>query len=283
MWPKVRRAVKTLTSGSLWIVVLTPVLAVSAYSLFYVARHMGVPWPFACSMSTCFDGAMLWSANYSVRYAQEGLSGGGPRTFLRILCAASAYLQSLHAKIGHELPGSWLLWAALPVIAMGVYEIHIRWERRKALAKTGAAYPTPLPAFGFMTWILFPYSTLMVLREIVHRRRSALVSVANDFADTIDKERSKKPRPIVSRANESPAEPGSNPHAQKVVPINHTHPHPPGGRHAPTRHIRHWAKAHAAEYGWRAPGDRARLPAFMVEKYNEVHFGPREAEAEAGP
>jgi len=282
MWSMVKRALKTLTSGSLWIVVLTPVLGVSAYSLFYVARHMGVPWPFACSMSTCFDGAMLWAANYSVRYAQEGLSGSGPRTFLRILCAVSAYIQSLHARIGHELPGSWLLWAALPVIAATVYEIHIRWERRKALAKTGAAYPTPLPAFGFMTWVLFPFSTLVVMREIVQRRRLALVSVANEYADQLDRERTKGRRPIVSRANETPENPVPSAVNEKVVPITSA----PGGRHAPTRHIRHWAQRPeiCREYGWKKPGERARLPQRMIEAYHAAHQpqAQEEAAAEAG-
>lgn len=242
------RVVRAVTSGSLWLIVLGTILSVSAYSLFVVARHFGVPWFIAIGFSTCLDGLALLAANYSVRYAQEGLSGTLPRTVVRLFALTSAFVQTFHSRLGHELPGSWVLWASLPVGAVLLYEIHIRWERRKALARAGQIHPAPLPSFGIMTWVLFPLTTLTYLREIVEQRRGALVKAAlemgNELAERRSRERARNPENETPRATRT---------KEVVVPVEEVSrrraEHRSGNRHAPTRHIREWARRQPERYG----------------------------------
>jgi hypothetical protein len=261
------RVVKAIANRSLWLIVLVPILAVSGYSLFYVARYLGVPPPFAVVMSTCFDGTALIAAEYSLRYAQVGLSGSGPRAVVRIFALIAAWLQTLHARIGHEPPGAWALWAALPIAAVVVYDIHIRWERRRALANAGVIYPAPLPAFGLSTWVLFPFASLGGLRGIVERRKNAIIANAERrLPVTIQGEIVKEPvkervvkEPAKDEARE-PAEP--RPRPLRVAGT----PHP----HTPTKHIREWW----ASTG-RQPilGDRGKVPAFIIEEYEQLAVG----------
>ena len=171
---RIRKVIHSLTSGFLWLFVLAPILGVSGWSFFWIAEHWGAPWFVAIAVSTCFDGAALLMASYSVRYAEEGLSGSGPRTVVRLIVGAGVFIQTFHAHLDHEPPGGIVLWGSLPVISMLVYETHVHWIRRKALSRRGHAYPTPLPSFGAATWILFPWTTLTFLREIVEGRRRAL-------------------------------------------------------------------------------------------------------------
>lgn len=285
MWAKVKKGLRIFLSSSLWLVVLVPILAVSAYSLYWVARHFGVPWYIAIAMSTCFDGVALLAADYSVKYAQSGLSGSWPRTVVRIFALVAAFLQTFHARLGDEPYGAWVMWAALPLGAVTVYEIHIRWERRKALARMGVIYPAPLPAFGAVTWLLFPWSSLKQLKAIVKARRAALVAAANTVIEAFAKESAaevKKPRmepqeviiphangvkvdygPVaegkpatVTREEDAPAQPDG-----QVIKIN---------AHRPIAHIRAWAKTVAPERGWTI-GDRSPLPRYVHEAYYEAN------------
>lgn len=185
----------------LWAIVLVPILGVAGYSLYFVARYLGVPKPFAVVMGVCFDGAALLLARYSLKYAESGLSGTLPRFLVRVLAVLSAYLQTLHAKFGHEPRGAAVLWAALPLIAVAVYEVHIRWDRRKALARAGQTYPAPLPSFGLSTWVLFPLNTVTSMRLIIGKRsenvtRAALGIRSSDTSDSPSPIRAKSDSPI---------------------------------------------------------------------------------------
>src|SRR5712691_5807969 len=157
---------KTLPGRFAWLIVLSVTLGISAYSLYFVARHLGVPKLFAIGMSTAYDGTALLAADYSLRYAQAGASGTAPNLAVLGFAAVSAWLNSLHAVLGNELPAAIPMWAFLPVAAVVIFEIHTSFERRKALARAGIAYPAPIPKFGGWTWFLFPLNTLDQLRAI---------------------------------------------------------------------------------------------------------------------
>jgi hypothetical protein len=265
---------KKTMSGSLWVLVLVPILGVSAYSLYFIARYFGVPPEIAVCMSTCFDGAALVAADYSVKYVQDNMSGSMPRMVVRLLAGVSAFLQAFHARIGHELPGAWLMWASLPIIAMLIYEIHLRWERRKALSRGGFAYPAPLPAFGAMAWVLFPWQTLKDMRKIVDQRKRALVAVFAK-ANEIEAVRVKIPKVKDLVVNETPNDkPNDNDSQEEEVTEvrdidTQRRKHPPGvNGHAPTKHIRTWAKLQPKYRG--KIGDRARLPQEVIDDYNSA-------------
>jgi Protein of unknown function (DUF2637) len=270
----IRAGISRIIGGFLWLVVLVPILGVSAYSLFYIGIRLGVPPYIAIAFSTCFDGVALFAARKSVDYAQAGLSGSLPRFVVRLFALLAAFLQTFHAKLDNEPRGAWILWASLPIGAMLVYEMHIRWEKRKALARAGSIYPSPLPSFGLMTWILFPLSTLNQLRTITLARRGALVTAANvvvaDFAR--EAARTKNTRERIERAEpaaeaevvapEVLAEHRERRTAKPTRPATGTWE----ARRKPDIHIRDWARSQP-EFRDRV-GERGRIPADIKEAYN---------------
>ena len=284
------RFIATAFSRFVWLLVLAPILGLSAYSLYWVGRHFGVPPLIALTISTCFDGAALKSADYSLKYAQKGLSGTLPRTFTRLLAVTSAFLQTFHARLAGEPPGAWVLWAALPVIATILYEIHLRLERYKALARTGNVYPAPLPQWGIASWALFPFKTLNSFRDIVMARSDALktagLTVIADFqAETsrlrhtrerIEPERRESQREADVAAPEVLAE--HRERRRESRPPAAAGRHPSGtwkARHSPQEHIREWALQQSAFRS--RVGSRGRLPADIVESYYESHPEERPA------
>lgn len=286
MLDTLRRALRTIVGGFLWLVVLVPILGVSAYSLYYIGRYLGAPWFIAIAFSTCFDGVALFAARKSVDYAQAGLSGSFPRFIVRLFAFTAAFLQTLHARIDHELPGSWILWASLPIGAMVVYEIHIRWERRKALARAGSIYPSPLPSFGIMSWILFPLSTLNKLRDITVARRDALVAAATTVVADFrrEAERVRNTRERVSEPAPAPQEPADPAvvEPESVLQAHRARREASGSTgtgwaqaHSPKARMRAWAKSQP-EYAHRV-GDHGRIHADIQEAFYEAFPEEREA------
>jgi len=160
--------------GIVWLLVLVVALSISAYSLYYVARILGVPKLFAAGFSTAYDGVALIAADKALQFAKEGKSGSFPRVVMVIFAALSAFLNSLHAIFGHENPLAIPMWAGLPIAAVAAYEIHTSQERARANARNGHAYPAPVPKYGGWGWCLFPLKTLNGLRDIVSARGKAV-------------------------------------------------------------------------------------------------------------
>lgn len=229
----------------LWIIILVPILGVSGYSFYVIARYFGVPSIIAISMSTCFDGVALLAATYAIRYAEKGLNGSGPRTAVRVFVAIGAFLQTFHARITHEPNGAWLLWASLPIAAAVVYEIHLRWAKKEALAKADASSPS----FGALSWILFPAQTLSALRDVIRQRMEFIRAQAMRRTKVVN---------IIAEDREPKA-------PQRL--------HAVGGKkrskHAPVAHIRRWAKQQPQFAG--RVGDFARLPNDVVDAYYRAH------------
>jgi hypothetical protein len=272
---KMKRAVSVVTGGFLWLVVLVPILGVSAYSLYYIGRYLGAPWYIAIAFSTCFDGVALFAARKSVDYAQAGLSGSFPKFVVRLFALTAAFLQTLHVRINHEPRAAAILWASLPIGAMLVYEMHIRWERRKALARAGVAYPSPLPSFGLMTWVLFPLSTLNKLRDITVARRTALVTVAttvvSDFQAQTAKirntrERIAEPVEATASAEVVPEAVVAEHRARRTAPAARTSPATANGNRRPKAGMREWLKAEG-----HAIGDYGRIPQPLQDLYWKAH------------
>jgi hypothetical protein len=97
---------------------------------------------------------------------------------VRIFAVLSAYLQTFHARLSHEPEGAWVLWASLPIIAAVLYEIHLRYAKREALIRANATYTAPAPAFGTLSWMLYPAQTFDALKQTVERRKSAILAHA---------------------------------------------------------------------------------------------------------
>jgi uncharacterized protein DUF2637 len=230
-----------ITGQFLWVIILIPILGVSGYSFYIIARYFGVPPIVAIAMSTCFDGVALLAATYAIRYAEKGLNGSGPRMAVRLFVAIGAF----HARITHEPNGAWILWASLPIAAAVVYEIHLRWAKKEALARADSSSP----AFGALSWILFPLDTLSALRDVIRQRM--------EFVRAQSLRRTKVVG-IIAEDNEP-----------KAPPRLHTVGGRKRSKHAPVAHIRRWAKQQP-EYASRV-GDFARLPADVVDAYYRAH------------
>lgn len=243
-----------LVNRSLWLVVLGVILTISAYSFYVIARKLGVPPIIAIGVSTCFDGVTLLAANYSVRYTADGLSGSFPRAVVRIAALLTAYLQTFHAITKDGYSKSWVIWASLPIAAMVVYEIHIRWAKRKALINGNATFPAPLPSFGFITWCLFPRDTLANLRQVVERRRQAVLAHSLAHAQIISDSAQ-----LISVQKDDSAIP------QKPKRAIASSAYPSGHRDAPVLHIRLWAKQQGYEIG-----ERGRIRPSIVSAYNSA-------------
>lgn len=275
---KLNAATRTLIARVTWLVVLGVVLSISAYSLYYVARHLGVPKPFAMGMSTAFDGTALLMANYAVQYAQDGRSGTVPRVALLFATGLSAWLNSLHSILGHESPLAIPLWAALPILSAVLFEVHTGLVRSKALARQGYKYPSPNPKYGGWTWALFPLKTLDSLRDIVMARLNALNRAnmpAIRPANVPNRTPANRPEPNPANvangpanetpananvANEEPADETADEAASGGEVINMDRPHP--------KVVRAWAKQQPQ---YSDLGDRARIPQAIWDAYAAAH------------
>jgi hypothetical protein len=152
-----------------WLCVLSAALAMSDYSLFIVARHFGTPIIFAVLGGVIFDGAAIVFATISFNSVKSGYPGSGAKLGT-ILCALlSAYINSYHQTLLNQPVIAKLFWSAPPIIAVSVFEAHIRYVKRRTLVNQGRIAPD-LPTFGKWAWILFPVKTLRIARNVVQFR-----------------------------------------------------------------------------------------------------------------
>lgn len=171
-------SVKSVLSRFGWLAVAGAALAISTWSLYWVGRHFGLPEPIAWLVSMSFDGAALVCADIALRYARtHGDSGLVARFFVIVFAGCSAYLNSAHAGLAGLGTPARVLFAVPPVVAVVVFEVHDRFERRTALRAAGRS-AAALPAFGVWAWALFPFKTLRAVREIVEYRLGTAVSLA---------------------------------------------------------------------------------------------------------
>ena len=173
-----------------WVPALLASLAISTYSLYWVARAWGMPPVLASLVSTIFDFASLTFADLSLRIARtHGDSALMPRIAVIFLAAGSAWLNSYHPLLaGHTAVGARLLYAAPPVITVWLFEAHMRYERRSALKRAGRVAEA-LPVFGRWAWLLFPLRTLGALRSVVASRLESIAQANGIVVNSV------KPQP----------------------------------------------------------------------------------------
>ncbi len=238
---------RNLADKITWGMVLIACLAMSTWSLYYIARHLGAPIIVAACVSTVFDGAAIKSAQLAMRYARIGESGFGPRLGVIVFAGLSAYINSQHAGIAHNPAFGRLLWASPPIIAVFVYEWETRWKRRKALKNAGRV-AAPMPVFGRWSWILFPADTYRDARDIVNYRRALVRAVYAPGTSGPGPETSGPGPETLPPAPDTLILPGQTsqipPHSWRILP--------PGG--APTdAEVRAWARDQGIKVTERGP------------------------------
>jgi Protein of unknown function (DUF2637) len=266
-----------------WLVILVGALWVSGWSLYTIARHFGVPWPVAIFASASFDGVAWLAADNALSELKDNAPDTWPRTAVWLFALGSAWVNSWHAILWHEPEVARTFWVVPPLAAVVAYDLHLRKERRKAQARIGKIYPRPLPSWGSLTWLLFPYSTLTALRGLVAGRRTALAGVAARL--TLAPVQGMRPaipresRPAISES-EVVSEKYVSDQSEEYVSDqseesdSNVYGFPEGTRYAPMANVRSWAVAH----GWpELAGKRGGIPLTAKQAYQEAMNKKEEA------
>ena len=147
-----------------WKLVAIAALTFSAWSLFTVARHWGVPAPIAVITSLVFDGGMILAGDYAIRHVHARARGRGlARTAMLLFAAASVALNAEHAVIDRDPPAAAVLFAAPAVIGLLLLEVHARY--RHSLSRPEVPLRQELPAITGWSWLLHPAESWSVLVE----------------------------------------------------------------------------------------------------------------------
>lgn len=267
-----RKTLKNFIDDNLWLGILMAALVVSGYSLYWYSRQGMTIWHIrtnpaplwvAVIFSASFDGVALLAAIKSVKAAKDGRKDGRYRTRVFLFCALSIAFNLRHG----------MAWAVPPLAAVVAYDLQVHEEREKAKARHGARYPTMMPSYDLLRWLLFPISTLFDTRDIVRARARALTEAHKGWAN----ETEITPNEALVLTNAGSKElttvasvvslPKDRAHVRKS-PARRK-----GSQHSPRANVRTWAKEHAnahPELGWNI-GDRARLPAYVYRAYEEAH------------
>jgi len=188
-----------------WLIVAGAALIMSAYSLYWVGRHYGVPPVIAGMISVIFDGAAVISCDLALKYARSHDSGFAPRMVVFLAAAASAYLNAQHAILDGLPRPAVVLFSSPPIIAVIMLELHTRFTKRAAMKRAGRV-PAALPIIGRTAWVLFPIRSYRTIRRIVGARLRMLETQAGvsgtlgEVSGSIGNSADSSPKPQVVRA-----------------------------------------------------------------------------------
>lgn len=150
---------KTLSDWAIRIVlvaVMTAALAVgtwSIYTLLTVTFH--VPQLIALLGCGMFDGAALFFALLSQRYATTTDSGIAPRAAMLLMVGASSWVNWKHAQLEVWGTVGGVILAAAPGIAELTFLMFHKFAHRETLRNLGRV-PQALPALGKWAWLTHP-------------------------------------------------------------------------------------------------------------------------------
>jgi hypothetical protein len=165
-----------LATAAIMLVTLTP-MVLSAQSLAAWAREaLGLSGVFAILVPVSLDAAALACVALALTATLRGDAGGAPKVLAWVLVAGSALANHRHGQgIG---PDAEVYYPALPVLAMTLVELGLRYTRRSALVDAGRTEPV-LPRFRAARWAVAPVETFAAWRAAVvdgHTSPAAAVS-----------------------------------------------------------------------------------------------------------
>lgn len=143
--------------------VMLAALAVGTWSVFTLLTvKFHVPEPVAYFGCGLFDGAALYFARLSQRYALTTDSGLAPRTAMLVMVCASSWVNWKHAELERWGTVGQVIFAAAPIIAELAFQMWHTYEHREALRRRGRV-PQALPALGKWAWIAHPTRSRKVI------------------------------------------------------------------------------------------------------------------------
>jgi hypothetical protein len=165
-----------LRSWAPFAIVLVVALAISWWSLFSLAIDFyHIPKILAAGISIAFDGAALFVADLSAKYARSEDSAFGPRMATYAFVAASVYLNVMHASLlFYGIPGM-VLFGAPPIIAGILFELYLKYIHRMELRQRGRVAKS-MPIFGKLSWMVFPWKTTKGFKKVVLFRLNEVVT-----------------------------------------------------------------------------------------------------------
>jgi|SRR5271163_2491393 len=145
-----------------WLVSLTAAMVMSTLSLYFVGIHYGLPVYAAALTSACIDGAAIVTANQAIEAAERQESSFGPSMWVVVFAGASAYFNAQHAFILGGPNAARYFYALPPIVAVVIYERHIKDVRDKASKRA-----VHLPRFERAVWFMFPFRTFKIMRNTI--------------------------------------------------------------------------------------------------------------------
>jgi Protein of unknown function (DUF2637) len=146
-----------------FIVVFPFALAISGWSMYWVARSQGTPVFLAAGASCGTDGVALIAAALAVRALSKGRRGGKERFCFLVFLAFGVFINSRHAVLLHQQPFAQVFWAVPTLAAAAAFELlnsdTKHQARERIYRKTGHVYP------GVLNWLLMPLQTLGVAMD----------------------------------------------------------------------------------------------------------------------
>lgn len=138
------------------VAVMTAALAVGTWSIYTLLTQVfHVPQPVAILGCGMFDGAALFFALLSQRYATTTDSGFAPRAAMLAMVATSSWVNWQHAQLEHwGLVGGVIL-ASAPAIAELAFLMFHKFAHRETLRALGRV-PQALPTLGKWAWLAHP-------------------------------------------------------------------------------------------------------------------------------
>lgn len=184
--------------------VLIIALAISWWSLFTLALSFGMPVLLAVGVSVAFDGAALFFAGMTNKYALADDNGFFPKTATYLMIGLSVVLNVMHA-VQLALPMSGIImFGAASAIAGLIFEVHLRYVHRQALKEKGRVLDK-LPLTGLLAFLVHPVVTFRVVNKSIKKRLYTASTTVSDFDETSDifktrKKTQDKPKTIKATA-----------------------------------------------------------------------------------
>ncbi|TXS42224.1 DUF2637 domain-containing protein [Streptomyces sp. t39] len=138
------------------VAVMTAALAVGTWSIYTLLTTVfDVPQQIAILGCGMFDGAALFFALLSQRYATTTDSGLAPRTAMLAMVGTSSWVNWQHAQLEKWGTVGGVILAAAPAIAELAFLMFHKFAHRETLRHLGRV-PQALPALGKWAWLAHP-------------------------------------------------------------------------------------------------------------------------------
>jgi hypothetical protein len=171
---KLPGAIEKAFTGFWWLLVIGPAIAISTWSLTYLAYYKGhIPLPLACLVSAVFDGGAIGAFHIAMQWQRKyGSFGISAQLAALLFAGSSAFLNWSHGRLVNLPLAVCFMLAMPPIVALVTLELWLRFQHRGTLRKRPMPKPEP------MAWFLFPKRSFKLLRSIVGHRMNELENTA---------------------------------------------------------------------------------------------------------